>query len=161
MNKLINKVLLFPLAAAVLTSCAPLSVYYQEGAEVSRIDATLLDCRTSALAKVPEKLRKRYIPPVYTTRSYCYASGKCYYQRILLSPGYFETYDANQGLRSQVTDQCMFDEGFEIVEIPQCNLEVTQQTTIRATQVQPKLQDNSCSIRVEGGRYQIVNPADG
>ncbi|MEL6171295.1 MAG: hypothetical protein AAFQ04_10585 [Pseudomonadota bacterium] len=158
MATLLRKFLGLPVLAMVVSSCAPLSVYYQEGAEVSRIDASLLSCQTSSLAKVPEKLRKRYIPAVYGSRPFCYSSGKCFYKHVLIRPGYFETFDANEGLRAKVTDQCMTDKGFAFVEIPHCSPEVTQETIIRATTVQPKLSEQSCSIRVEGGRYQIVTP---
>ncbi|MEM7075987.1 MAG: hypothetical protein AAGA28_17540 [Pseudomonadota bacterium] len=141
-----------------LSGCTPVSVYYQEGAEVSRIDSALTQCRVTALELVPVNERRRYIPPTYTYRNYCSAPGACYTRRILINPGYWETYDANEGLRAEATQTCMSGSGFGRVSLPQCSPEVVERTTITRTRVQPPITDKSCIIRIRGGSYQIVTP---
>ena len=141
-----------------LSSCGPTTIYHRDGADVSRIDSDLSACRVSALNQVPVNERQRYIAPTYTYRSFCYAGGYCHSRRVLLRPGYFETYDVNEGLRADVTRSCMTNKGFDRVSLPLCSAEVTRATTITRTRVQPPITDNSCIIRIQNGGYQIVNP---
>lgn len=141
-----------------LSGCFPLSVYYREGASVARMENDRTDCRVEALAKVPVAMRTRYIPPVYDTRTICTATGYCTSQRILISPGRWESYDVNEGLRNEVTTQCMERKGYARVRVPACSPQVIEQTTISATRVFPPLSDRSCAIRIRGDRYQIVTP---
>ena len=147
------------LASAVfLAGCFPLSLYYKEGVEVSRIDSDLARCGVFALREVPRDIRRRYIPPVYDYRRYCNSLGQCTTRRVLIHPGRWESYDANEGLRSTVQTQCMADRGYAKVRVKACSPSVIEQTQITSTRVLPPLAPNSCAIRIKGGKYQIVTP---
>jgi hypothetical protein len=150
------RLLLSALCVPLLAGCFPLTLYYQEGAEVARIDRDLMQCRVEALAKVPVDRRSRYIPPLYDHRTVCNAAGACSTYRIMISPARWETYDANEGFRAEVAQQCMLNKGYARVRLPACSQSVIEATTITATQVQPPLTAGSCAIRLKSGRYQIV-----
>lgn len=145
-------------AGMFLWSCNSPPIYYREGADVSRVDADFAACQVSALQQVPVDQRRRYIPPEYTYRTYCHAPGHCTTRRVLVRPGYFETYDANEGLRGDVANACMTGQGFDRVTLPLCSPAVIERTTITRTRVQPPITDESCIIRIRSGGYQIVNP---
>ncbi|MEO1137884.1 MAG: hypothetical protein AAFW87_00370 [Pseudomonadota bacterium] len=142
----------------LLSGCLPLSVYYREGAQVSRIDSDRSTCALFALRQVPVRKLTRYIPPTYSYKQSCNASGACTTIPVLISPGRWETYDANEGLRAKVAEQCMVEQGYQKVRIKPCPPAVIENTTIRATQVQPPLTTASCAIRIKGDKYQIVTP---
>ena len=141
-----------------LAGCGPLPLYYKEGEQVGQIDATLTQCRVESLGKVPVAERRRYVPPVYANRTFRAEDGTHYTRRVLVQRGGFETYDANEDLREEVTDQCMATNGFQQVSIPTCSAGITRATTIRATEVLPTLTADSCAIRIRGGKFQIVTP---
>lgn len=144
--------------AFVLSGCLPLSVYYKEGAQVSRIDSDQVQCDVFALKQVPQDIRRRYIPPVYQTRKHCNSLGHCSVRRILLAPGKWERFDANIGLREKVSAQYMIARGYDRVQLRACSPAVIEATPITATQVQPPLTSQSCAIRIKGDKYQIVTP---
>ena len=146
------------LMAALAAACTPTTIYHREGTEVTRVYSELSTCQVTALSQVPVENRQRYIPPDYSYRSFCYSNGQCVSRRVLLRPGYFETYDANEPLRTNVTRSCMTDQGFSRVSLPQCSSDVVAATTITRTRVQPPITDTSCIIRIRSGGYQIVNP---
>ncbi|WP_317054551.1 hypothetical protein [Roseovarius rhodophyticola] len=135
-----------------------MSLYYKEGVEVTRVDSDLARCGVFALREVPKDIRRRYIPPVYDYRRYCSGSGNCTIQRVLIRPGRWESYDANEELRSTVQAQCMADRGYAKVRLKACSPSVIEQTRITSTRVLPPLTANSCAIRIKGDKYQIVTP---
>lgn len=141
-----------------LAACFPLSLYYQEGTPVARIDADQTNCEIDALQKVPVDLRRRFISPIYDYKTICNAAGACSTYRVLISPGRWESYDANEALRAKVARQCMHAKGYERVQLPACSPAVIEATTITATRVQPPITNKSCAIRLKSGRYQIVTP---
>ena len=145
-------------AAVLLSGCLPLSVYYREGVEVSRIEQDRTACDVQALQEVPKRILTRYIPPTYSYRQRCNAAGACKTVRILLSPGRWERYDANEGLRARAAAACMAGKGYAKVKLKPCPPDVVEETAITATRVQPRLTANSCVIRIRGGKYQIVTP---
>lgn len=145
-------------AAAMLCGCAPLSIYYKEGETVARMDRDETACEVTALRQVPPDLRSRYIPPTYSPYQVCNALGHCSWRQRLVSPGRWERYDANEGLRARVATQCMADKGYARTKIKRCDAETTRAVTIRATQVLPPLNEGSCAIRLKSGRWQIVTP---
>ena len=145
-------------AAAVLSACAPLHIYYKQGQTVARMDRDETDCEITALRQVPPDIRTRYIPPTYTTYPVCIANGHCYWRKRLVSPGRYEKYDANISLRTKVTEQCMADKGYVKTSIKRCDAQTTRATPLRATQVLPPVTANSCAIRLKSGRWQIVTP---
>lgn len=151
-------VLAFTGAALMMSGCLPTTVYYREGAPVSGIERDRTACDVAALREVPVRTLTRYIPPTYSYRQVCNGAGNCRTVRVLLSPGRWESYDANEGLRARVAKQCMADQGYQKVSLKPCPPEVVEATVITATRVQPELTENSCAIRIKGGKYQIVNP---
>ncbi|MEM8803323.1 MAG: hypothetical protein AAFX07_12085 [Pseudomonadota bacterium] len=153
----IRKIVILSTLAIGLTGCGPLPLYYKEGEKVSQIDTILTQCRVESLAKVPVAERRRYIPPVFAHRTFQAKDGTHFTRRVLVQRGGFETFDANEGLREEVTDQCMVTNGFQQVRIPKCDGSLTRATTIRATEVLPPLTTESCAIRIRDGKFQIVS----
>lgn len=153
-----KKLAIFSTFALGLAACGPLPLYYKEGEQVSQIGATLTYCRVESLEKVPVAERRRYVPPVYARRTFRGEDGKEYTRRVLVQRGGFETIDANEDLREDVTEQCMIANGFQQVTLPICGGSVTRATVIRATEVLPALTPDTCVIRIRDGKFQIVNP---
>ena len=145
-------------ASLVLTGCAPLDLYYRAGAPLAEQQADLTACRIQALRDVPKDIRRRYIPPVYDLRPICDGAGNCWTRRVLISPGSFEQYDANEDLRDAATAQCMAREGYEKRRIPRCDAATTDATPPAPTRVLPPLTSESCAIRLPSGQWQIVTP---
>lgn len=150
----------FSLAASALVliaGCAPLETYYKPGASVSVVERQTTGCKVSALRDVPVSQRTRQLPPVFVqgTRT-CTAEGNCVETPGYYVPGGFETYDPNDGLRLQVERQCMADQGFFPVSIPQCPDSVAQAAPAGVTTQLPTLSESSCVIRNSNGSYQIV-----
>lgn len=148
----------FVAAGLFLGACSPLELFYKEGETVAQMDRDELQCQTSALRQVPKDIRQRYIPPTYQSYQVCSGLGHCHWQQRLISPGRFESYDANSGLRRKVTDQCMADLGYVRTKIQRCDTSTTRATPLRATQVLPPVTAKSCAIKLKSGRWQIVTP---
>lgn len=142
-----------------LTACAPLTIFYKQGEEVSRMEHDLTDCRVSALNRVPVDRRQHYVPPIYDTRTICDGSGNCRSVHVLVSPGRWKTYDANEELRDDVVDQCMAEQGYAKVSLPRCDASTTRATEPVATHVLPPLTENSCVVPLQSGRWKIVTPS--
>lgn len=143
---------------ALLAACAPLELYHKEDVQVARLDSDLTGCRVSARSRVPADIRSRYIPPVYSHRRICGAGGSCSYLPILLSPGRFKTYDANEGLRDDTVRVCMAGKGYAKVSIPPCDTDIARSAPKEATRTLPRLTSQSCAIRFRSGRWRIVSP---
>ncbi|WP_135505563.1 hypothetical protein [Roseovarius aestuariivivens] len=154
----VSRVLLILAACALLSGCLPVPLYYREGAAVAQIDAAETRCRVAALREVPEARRTRYIPPTYSYPTTCNAAGVCRTTPILISPGRWETYDANEGLRAETAKLCMAEKGYARIRLKPCAPAVIEATRLTATQVQPALTARSCIIRLNTGRYKIVTP---
>lgn len=154
-----SKAGLFCALSIGLSACsAPLPIYYKEGETLGTIEATLTECRVESLEKVPVSEQSRYIPPKWKTRRIRTSDGRILVRRTLVHRGGFETFDANAGLRADVTNQCMISRGFRFERVPGCNSTVTRATTIRATEVLPPLTTDSCVIRIRDDKFQIVTP---
>ncbi len=146
-------------AACILAAgCTPLHLYYKEGETVAQMDRDETVCETTALRQVPADIRRRYIPPTYQNYKVCHSVGHCRWHQRLISPGRYESYDANLSLRTRVTEQCMADKGYVRTKIKRCDTATTRATTLRATQVLPPVSAQSCAIRLKSGRWQIVTP---
>ena len=143
----------------LLSACAPLELYYKEGETVAQMERDELQCQTASLRQVPTDIRQRYIPPTYQSYKVCNALGHCHWHRRLLSPGRFESYDANVGLRTRVTQQCMADRGYIPTKIKRCDTSTKRETSPEITRVLPPVSDATCAIRLKSGRWQIVSPA--
>jgi hypothetical protein len=71
-------------------------------------------------------------------------------------PGPVIVYDANEGLRGEVTRQCMTAQGYQYLTLPACPDAVAQATPPGVTHIMPPLSAQSCAIRNRDGSWQIV-----
>jgi len=69
-----------------------------------------------------------------------------------------ESYDANEGLRARVTEQCMAQAGYRPVSLPQCDPDRVRAAQIAADAPQPRLDATSCTLRLPTGEWRIVTP---
>lgn len=145
-------------AFVLLGACAPLSIYYKEGADVAQSEINLTQCQVSALKEVPRDLRSRYIPARYAPYTHCNAAGYCSTHYRMISPPRTETYDASAKLRDKVVGQCMAMVGYRPVSLSACDAETTRKTALAATKTLPPLTPKSCAIRLKSGNWQIVTP---
>ncbi|WP_306150938.1 hypothetical protein [Roseovarius sp. MMSF_3281] len=143
----------------LLAACAPLTVYYKQGASVAAMEQTLNDCKISAIRKVPPRILTRYIPPTRAPYTQCDADGNCYTYYRITSPGRHERYDANEDLRRQTERLCMAGAGYEKVSIKECDpKQVENARPLSATRTFPPLTEASCAVRLKSGRWKIVTP---
>ena len=143
----------------LLAACAPLTVYYKQGASVAAMERTLNKCKITALRKVPPRILTRYIPPTTAPYTRCDASGNCYTFQRVITPGRYEHYDANESLRFETERICMAGAGFEKVRIKECeSAQVQAARPLSATRTFPPLTEASCAIRLKSGRWKIVTP---
>lgn len=148
----------FCIGFAVLASCAPLSIYHKEGAEVTRMQTDQLNCEIAALSDVPINNQIRQEPPIYIpARRYCNASGHCYTHGGYFERGQIHTVDVNANLRRRAQQQCMAKKGYEPVTVPNCPSNVFRAAPKAETIVLPRLSEQSCAIKYQDGTWQIVN----
>ncbi|WP_299736398.1 hypothetical protein [uncultured Roseobacter sp.] len=141
-----------------LASCAPLSIYYKEGAEVSRLQTDELQCEISALSDVPVNNQIRQEPPIFIpARRYCDGAGNCYIRHGRFERGDIYTVDVNANLRARAEQQCMLDKGYAPTTIPNCPNTVFRAAPKASTRVLPRLTPQSCAIKYQDGTWQIVN----
>lgn len=146
------------LCFAALSGCAPLSLYYKPGAEVSRMQADSLACETAALRDAPVANQIRQRPPVYYPgRQYC-NGGHCYYHPGYYMDGGYYTVDVNRDLRRRVEQSCMAQKGYQPVEIKRCTSSVALAAGGGATTRLPPLSAQSCAIQHDDGTFLIVEP---
>jgi len=145
-----------PLLALVLPGCAPLPVYHREGAPVAQVARDEAACKAAALAEAPVEIRRRYIPPVYDYRTTCLPAG-CSTYRVLIAPGHYDSYDANEGRRATAAKQCMADKGYARIRLPACDPNQVAAAPDTGG-VQPPITEGSCVIRPETGAPRIVTP---
>lgn len=143
----------------LLAACAPLTVYYKQGASVAAMERTLNDCQIEALRKVPPRILTRYIPPTTAPYTHCDANGHCYTFQRVISPGRYERYDANESLRAKTAGICMAGAGYEKVSVKECDSsQIDAARPLSATRTFPPLTEASCAIRLKSGRWKIVTP---
>jgi len=146
------------LALVLLGGCAPLGVFYKPGAPVAVVDRALLDCRVEAAQKVPVRQVTRVIPGAFMPpRRVCDNKGNCRLLPGFRDPPSYVTEDANTGLRKDVVTQCMADQGYQYVRIPNCSAGISQAVTPKQTTIYPRLHESSCVVR-KSGVWQIVTP---
>lgn len=153
-----NRMILLLGTTLMLTGCLSVPIYYREGAQVARVERDDLNCRIEAQSRVPPKMRSDYIPPVYDERLACNAAGACTMVRFMVSPGHWERYDANEGLRTEAAQQCMADKGYARIRLPICTGDVAREADRTPTSVQPAITPGACILKLGSGRYQIVTP---
>jgi hypothetical protein len=146
------------LLAACLGACAPLRIYHQPGVEVAQMQRDLLACEINALQSAPVANEIRQAPPRYVpARRYCDSTGACYTRGGFFIDGEIFTVDTNAELRTRVERQCMNDQGYQYVEIPNCATGIADRVPVAATVVLPQIGPQSCAIRNEDGTFQIVD----
>ena len=145
-----------------LGACGSYSLYYRDGAEVSRAKADELACETAAYQQAPVRIERDIdygdviaLPPVCSPDGSCRPGG---YRRL---PPRVYTYDANAGLRATVERQCMAERGYERVSLPVCSEQVASQVQPGITRVLPARASGTCVIRRGGDQYQIVQTTPG
>ena len=145
---------LLPLVMAVtLAGCAPVEVYHKTGVPISKLRSDDLDCKVSALAKVPVTTLTRTIAGEYVPgRKVCKPSG-CYRTAGYMTPPRIEQYDSSASLRAEVAAQCMQQRGYRAVELERC----TASGPITVPSRQPALSAQSCAVKVQD-RWEIVTP---
>lgn len=143
---------------ALLAGCAPLSLYYKQGAPVQRLNAELGACTQEGLREIPVDTDTRFIPGQQTPQTFCDAAGQCQTIWVKITPDRVETYDANEGLREDYVQACMARRGYAPVRLPACSDAVVRATPLAPTRVLPPLSAESCAIRLKTGQYQIVTP---
>lgn len=149
--------LLGPAALVLLLgACAPLSIYYKPGAEVTRLQTDTTACEVQALKDAPVATQIRQNPPVfYPGRVYCDGAGRCWRGEPYWLEGSIYTVDVNADLRRRVTDQCMAGKGYTPARVPLCPVGVT--VPPGRTDVLPPLSPNSCAIKNADGSFRIVD----
>ncbi|WP_298835960.1 hypothetical protein [uncultured Roseobacter sp.] len=142
----------------LLVACAPVTMYYDAGAEVSRLETDLLNCQVSAAQNVPVSNQVRRDPPqYYPARRVCRRDGSCYTTGGFFDPGNVYTVDVNAGLRARVTNQCMEERGYRQVSIPRCSGDISRNAIPAVTRVLPELTPKSCIISNKDKTWQILN----
>lgn len=146
-------------ALFALTACdSSLSLYYKQGGSVSRMQSDQTQCEVKALKDAPVANQTRQTAPTYFPgRQVCGPSG-CYTSPGYWVPGSYYTVDVNEGLRARVMDQCMGQRGYHPVRLPSCTPATKQGVSAKLTTTLPRLTEQSCAIKYEGGGFQIVSP---
>ena len=148
-----------PIVALLLSACAPLSTYYREGVEVSRLNADQTTCEIDALQSVPPSNQIRREPPYYIpAERRCNGRGHCRAYGGYWIPGEIYTVDVNRGLRDRAARMCMAEKGYTRITLPDCAPAVASSVQSAVTTKLPPLHPQSCAIRRGKGRWQIVSP---
>lgn len=144
----------------LLIGCTPFGLYHKAGVPVAEMQRARLGCEVSAVQSAPVANQIRRTPPRYIpARRHCNAAGNCYYRGGYWIDGDIYTVDVNAGLRNRVERQCMADQGFVYITLPNCASGVASQVPVRATTVLPPVGPQSCVIRNPDGTWQIVDVA--
>ncbi|GAB4534102.1 MAG: hypothetical protein Tsb0024_03720 [Ruegeria sp.] len=142
-----------------VAACGPLSMYYREGASVTRMQADTTECQVSALKEVPVANQVRQSPPVYWPgQTYCDGRGRCYRSPGWWEPGRVYTVDANKGLRDTVEAQCMARKGYRPVSLPPCKQSQKRGVAPQRTTTLPQLTGSACYVKFDDGSFQIITP---
>ena len=157
--KLMKTVIPTSLLILALTACGPLSLYYREGASVSKMQTETTDCQIKALRDAPVANQVRQSPPIYYPgRTVCNSSGQCYTTGGWWQPGHLYTVDVNKGLRNRVEAQCMAQKGYRPVSLPPCRPNVKSLVPASRTTTLPPLGEGACFVRFDDGTFQIITP---
>jgi hypothetical protein len=139
------------LITLVLTGCLPVTTYYAEGVSTAQLERDRTRCDVQALREAPVANQTQQSAPSYVPRRVCNAAGQCYDRGGYWIPGEFYTVDVNASLRSRIKDLCMTDRGYQSIELPACPQGVAQAAPPGPSTVLPRLNDQSCAIRTDGG----------
>ena len=146
------------LATAALAGCAPVGIWYQTGADVTRVQRDALACEVAALGQAPVAMQRRVTPVVVMPpRRVCDKAGNCVVRPGGIRGGEVIERDVNAPLRQRIEAQCMADKGYSYQRLPRCSQSVAARAPAGATRVLPRLTESSCAIPLSGGGYRIVN----
>lgn len=149
----------FAASAAFLAACTPLGLYYKQGVTMQTAQDTETECKVKAARDVPVRQVTRILPRGRVPdREICDADGNCHIQPGYWLPPEYITEDANEELRREAVDLCMRKRGYQYVTLPACEASVAKAVVPARTERLPRLAQNSCAIRLEGGGWQIVTP---
>ncbi len=158
-DKPMKTVARFLIPVFALTSCGPLSMYYQEGASVSRVQTETTQCQVQALDDAPVATQVRQGPPTYWPgRTRCDGRGNCYRTAGWWQPGQIYTVDVNKGLRDRVEAQCMAAKGYRPISLPPCKQRIKASVPPARTTQFPPIGTESCFVKFDDGSFQIITP---
>ncbi|MCF6232484.1 MAG: hypothetical protein L3J36_05215 [Rhodobacteraceae bacterium] len=140
----------------ILTACAPLSIYHRAGVSVTRMQSDQLACEVRAVKDAPVANQIRQNPPIFMPSRRVCNGPKCTVFPGYWAQGQIYTVDVNAGLRARVEGQCMAQKGYRPVELELCDSKTKAQVVPGQTSVLPKLTQDTCAIRHQDGRWQIV-----
>lgn len=134
----------------------PLNVgVYKAGTNMALRNRDITNCQVRAAQQVPQRQvissSTGFTTPVQTTcnrigtQVFCNSTGGQTYG------GGITTNDANAGLRTRVTNQCLADKGYVSVNIPPCPVGVS----IKYSEALPKLSPRTCYVADPAGRTAI------
>ncbi|MFK7870418.1 MAG: hypothetical protein AB8B58_14415 [Roseobacter sp.] len=144
-----------------MIACSPVRLYHKAGVPVAQMERAELACRIDAVESAPVANQIRQGPARYVpARRYCNSAGACQIRGGYFVEGEIYSVDVNAGLRREIERQCMADQGFTYIELPQCSSGVSSAVPAAATEVLPPVSAQSCVIRNADGTYQIVDVSE-
>lgn len=146
-------------AFLALVACAPVSVFYSQGAAPAKVKDDRLNCAVEALAKAPVATQIRQRAPRYIPGArYCPAAGNCYARGGFFVSGEVYSVDVNAGLRQELVTQCMQRLGYSPVRLPRCTTAAGQTGAQSLPDRQPPLTKGSCLRKDDSGDWRITAP---
>lgn len=148
------------ISITAVTGCMETSMWYREGVSPMKVNSDSTDCQVAAAQRVPVNSQLGQTPVYYTpVQTQCYGYGSsvsCTQTGGQSYGGNVYSYDANAGLRSRVTQQCMMNKGYQLINIRKCE-DKDLKGGIRSYSVLPQLTPNSCYVNAPSGTV-LVNP---
>ena len=148
-------------AGILVAACGPVDVYHRAGAPAPLQEADLVQCETVGVNEVPTNTQVRTTPIVVTpTRTTCVEkNGKqeCTTTGGDVTGGETESFDANEGLRERVVNQCMISKGYRKYTLDECTSRQLKGKTLSLNALSPVTQ-NTCVTKASGGGWIFVNP---
>jgi len=121
----------------VVSGCVPVGFWVKEGVRLSDHQRTQTGCEVKAAQDVPTNTQVGWAPYV----------------------GVYSA-DQNANLRQRVIAQCMGDNGYQLVELPQCSGTLTSE--VRSGKRPPKermhVSPQSCWVSMPDGSFAMVTP---
>lgn len=138
-------------------ACAPVATYHQDGVTRAKLQDDLLNCRVDALEDAPVATQiRRGAPRFYPGYTRCRSDGTCYRTGGYFYPGEVYTVDTNAGLRRDLRNRCMAQQGYSPVELPRCR---AQAPALSTGDTLPPLTDASCVVKDSTGQFHIIDAA--
>jgi hypothetical protein len=145
----------------LLSGCVTDTVWYKEGANPAAVNSAATDCAVEAANRVPQNTQVG-VTPTYSTpvQTYCnntgYGTVSCTSYGGDVYGGNVYSYDANQGLRNQVMEQCMARRGYALLSLPVCSPDQAAKAKLSASRL-PAISETSCLVQTGSG-YVVASP---